>query len=277
MTQKSSSASDVFQQFDVCSNDDQTSHNDAAKAVYEFTPKFTKSTKNNPLSGICFLAWVVILRKRWHQIKYRQYWPRIIMITLLSIFNSLLGLIERYLFESTIRQTQPHPCPVFILGHPRTGTTLLHSLIALDKEQFDFCSTFCAGFPSSFLWFERIGKRLFGGLLDETRPMDNVLLDFDLPQEDELATNVLSNGTSPYMPLFFMSQEPEYRPYFAFEDDAKNDDEALPQQQMAEDRKRWTRAFYYLCQKLTLRSMRKNGGAKRRLVLKSPVHTARYT
>ena len=31
--------------------------------------------------------------------------------------------------------------------------------------------------------------------------MDNVKLDFDLPQEDELATNVMSGGVSPYSKL----------------------------------------------------------------------------
>ncbi|KAL3930894.1 MAG: hypothetical protein SGBAC_011566 [Bacillariaceae sp.] len=114
---------------------------------------------------------------------------------------------------------------------------------------------------------------MFRGILDETRPMDNVVLDFDLPQEDELATNVLSAGTSPYMPLFFMSQEPDFRPYYAFDDHASGDEKLSPEE-MATARKRWGSAFYYLCQKLTLRSLRMKQAALR-LVLKSPVHTAR--
>jgi hypothetical protein len=267
MVATKSSASDVLYEFDRYSDDNETT-------TYKFTPKFLKSTKNNPMSGICFLAWVEILKDRWHQIDYFTYWPRLLMISFMSLLNSFLGSIEYLLYESSIRETIPHPRPVFIIGHPRTGTTLLHSLVALDEDQFDVCTTFCAGFPSSFLWFERIGKFLFRGLLDETRPMDNVVLDFDLPQEDELATNVLTAGTSPYMPLFFMSQESDFRPYYAFDDDATGD-EALPETQMPTARKRWVQAFYYLCQKLTLRSMKKDG-VKRRLVLKSPVHTARY-
>lgn len=196
------------------------------------------------------------------------------MISFLSVFNSLLACVEYLLYESSVRKITPNPRPVFILGHPRTGTTLLHSLIALDEGQFDVCTTFCAGFPSCFLWFERFGKQMFKGILDETRPMDNVALDFDLPQEDEIATNVLSAGTSPYMPIVFMPQEPEFRPYYAF-DDLATGDEKLPSEAMASARKRWVDAFYYLCQKLTLRSMRMKQAALR-LVLKSPVHTARY-
>lgn len=267
MVAAKSSAADVLQSFDQYRTTDET-------FTYKFQPKFQKSTKNNPMSGICFFALVEIFSKRWRQIDYLTYWPRILVISLLSILNSLLAVVEYLLFESSIRQTRPNPRPVFILGHPRTGTTLLHSLVALDEGQFDVCTTFCAGFPSCFLWFERIGKEMFRGILDETRPMDNVVLDFDLPQEDELATNVLSAGTSPYMPLFFMSQEPDFRPYYAFDDHASGDEKLSPEE-MATARKRWGSAFYYLCQKLTLRSLRMKQAALR-LVLKSPVHTARY-
>ena len=40
----------------------------------------------------------------------------------------------------------------------------------------------CAGFPSSFLWFERF-KWLLSGMIDAKRPMDDVALSFDTPQE----------------------------------------------------------------------------------------------
>lgn len=266
MVATKSSASNVFQDFDEYVSND-------VKVV--FTEKFTKSTKNNPMSGICFSAWMEIVKSRWDQIEYFKFWPRILMLTLLSLFNSFLALIETIIHEKSIQNTQPHPSPVFILGHPRTGTTLLHSLMALDEERFAFCTTFCAGFPTCFLWFEGIGKFLFRDILEETRPMDNIKLDFDLPQEDELAINNLSAGASPYMPLFFMSQEPEFRPYYAFDDEATGD-EALPPSEMAKARNRWINAFYYLCQKLTLRAMRQsNQKVIQRLLLKSPVHTAR--
>eukprot|EP01043_Picozoa_sp_COSAG02_P000627 COSAG02_NODE_12_length_58022_cov_242.077379_10_plen_83_part_00 len=52
-------------------------------------------------------------------------------------------------------------------------------------------ATFQVGFPSTFLSLERF-KPALAPMLDSTRPMDNMALDFDLPQEDELATNVLS-------------------------------------------------------------------------------------
>lgn len=87
-------------------------------------------------------------------------------------------------------------------------------------------------------------------------------LSFDTPQEDELATNVLTSGTSPYMPLAFMRQEPQFRRFFSFKT-------ASP-----EEKQQWAGAFMHLAKKLTLRA-RIRGQKGSRLLLKSPVHTAR--
>ena len=57
----------------------------------------------------------------------------------------------RLLFGRRIARQPLHPEPVFILGHPRTGTTHLHNLLALDPA-FAFCSTFHAGRRSAVHW-----------------------------------------------------------------------------------------------------------------------------
>jgi hypothetical protein len=84
-------------------------------------------------------------------------------------------------------------------------------------------------------------KSLLRGVISETRPMDNMALTLDVPQEDELATNVralgcnveyrraevpsahaapfaqaLTGGLTAYMPLVFMTEEPEFRQYFDY-------------------------------------------------------------
>jgi hypothetical protein len=98
--------------------------------------------------------------------------------------------------------------------------------------------------------------------------MDAMPLHFDLPQEDECATNLLSMGKSFYMPLWFMSQETQFRRYLDFSEEdggCKADEDA------------WTSAFLYLLRKLTLRNQRAEGFAstRKRLLIKSPIHTAR--
>jgi hypothetical protein len=94
-------------------------------------------------------------------------------------------------------------------------------------------------------------------VVDTKRPMDNMALSLDTPQEDEVAVNVLTAGTSPYMPLVFMTAERAFRPFFSFK--------AAPPAARA----RWVSAFLHFLRKLSYRC----GG--KRLVLKSPVHTAR--
>lgn len=39
----------------------------------------------------------------------------------------------------------------------------------------------------------------------------------DLPQEDELATNVLTGGLSPYMPICLMRDRRRFEKYYTFE------------------------------------------------------------
>ncbi|OEU21174.1 P-loop containing nucleoside triphosphate hydrolase protein [Fragilariopsis cylindrus CCMP1102] len=295
-------ASSVFRNFDEyggegedCSNDIRY-HDDDAKAddgngnsnintndnanannfenAYKFTPKYQHSIKNNPMCGICFPEWLSILRKRRHQIEWTVYWPRLLFITVMSILNSIMGLMDSLVYGTQIKNSQIHPRPVFILGHPRTGTTLLHSLLALDINQFCYCSTFCAGFPSCFLWFESIGKIIFHGVIDDTRPMDNVRLDFDLPQEDELATNVISGGScSPYMPLFFMKQESEFRPYYAFDDKNNQNTNQNDNDDNKNDKNEKNNNNIIINE--NQRKQKQQQQQRRRLLLKSPVHTAR--
>eukprot|EP00291_Cryptomonas_curvata_P025292 CAMPEP_0172164974 /NCGR_PEP_ID=MMETSP1050-20130122/8150_1 /TAXON_ID=233186 /ORGANISM="Cryptomonas curvata, Strain CCAP979/52" /LENGTH=146 /DNA_ID=CAMNT_0012835385 /DNA_START=370 /DNA_END=807 /DNA_ORIENTATION=+ len=93
-------------------------------------------------------------------------------------------------------------------------------------------------------------------------------LHFELPQEDECAVNLLSMGKSYYMPLWFMSQETQFRRYLDFSEEdggCKADEDA------------WVSAFLYLMRKLTLRNQRAEGLAvtRKRLLIKSPIHTAR--
>jgi hypothetical protein len=184
-------------------------------ANLSFTCKNVYSTKNNPLCGITLFKWLVFLFKfgQWIELKY---YFRAFFVTMLSMFNSILSWVEEWKYGTRIRNMELPDDPVFIVGHPRTGTTLVHNLLASDSENFFYCSTFCAGFPSAFLWFEKIGKKLFASAMEKTRPMDSMPLHFDLPQEDELATNMLSAGCSYYMPLWFMKQEPFFRRYLDF-------------------------------------------------------------
>ncbi len=121
-------------------------------------------------------------------IEWRTYWLRLVFITFLAVFNTFLALLDWLFYRKEIETAAINPRPIFILGHPRTGTTLIHNLLSLN-ENFAYANTFKTGFPSSFLTLER-WSFLLSPILDKTRPMDNMALSFDTPLEDELAVNV---------------------------------------------------------------------------------------
>jgi len=152
--------------------------------------------KNNIFSGISLQAWLPILRKRFFHIEWRTYWHRVLFITFMACVNTLMGFEDWLLYGTATKEAVLNDRPVFILGHPRTGTTLLHNLMAKDVS-FGTPTTFQVGFPCGFLSLEPYSWTL-ASMVDKTRPMDNMQLSLDTPQEDELAVNVLSAGTSPY-------------------------------------------------------------------------------
>ena len=236
------------------------------------------AVKNNPSVGLTCWNLLSLLWRERRSIDWMRYIHRILGLMCVSMLNSMLAFLEGLYVNIWLNWTGvikladsiPSRPPVFILGHPRTGTTLLHSLMALDSERFYFCNTFQAGFPTCFLFFENLGKRLFAGVLSETRPMDKMKLHFDLPQEDELATCLLTGfRCSPYLSLYFPRNEREFREYQSFRNASRNDVDT------------WTKAFLKLVNKLKIRDILKlrNEGCdllkSRQLLLKSPCHTAR--
>ncbi|MDQ3566024.1 MAG: sulfotransferase [Pseudomonadota bacterium] len=62
------------------------------------------------------------------------------------------------------------PPPLFILGHWRSGTTLLHNLLTRDTGQFAYANTYQAVNPRTFLSTEAVNTKLFGFLVPKTQP-----------------------------------------------------------------------------------------------------------
>lgn len=179
---------------------------------------------------------------------------KIASIAAASVSNSIQATIEHLRFSRAIEQTQITEPPVFILGHWRSGTTLLHNLMSLDP-QFTFPNMYEVLFPTHFLTTEKLLTRLTGWLVPKTRPMDNMPAAWDMPQEDELALLLLC-GHSGYQMLAFPSQPEKFVPLF----DADN----LSAQQRAELKA----SLLFFMKKLTYKQ-------KRAVLLKSPTHTFR--
>jgi hypothetical protein len=186
---------------------------------------------------------------------HRSRWHVAAAVSLASVFNTALGMVQRALYGRRVAQTQVPHAPVFIIGHWRSGTTLLHELLARDPRHA-FATTYECFAPHHFLITGSWLPRLLGWLMPGRRPVDNMAAGWDRPQEDEFALCLLGQP-SPYHRI-------------AFPNRASAGAGALDLRGLSPPaRRRWKAGFHRLVQALTLA---KRG---RRLVLKSPAHTCR--
>lgn len=201
--------------------------------------------------GMRFGAWLKLMAAGDFDITFNCL-PRVAGVTAVTPLNSLGHFVSGLLYGPRVDKTEVEP-PVFILGHWRTGTTLLHELMASDRR-FGYPTTFECMFPSSFMLVERLfgSGRLF---LPKTRPSDNMHFSFGSPQEEEFALANLGLGTIYRSLAFPMLAERNLR-YI----DLAN--------LTAEERREWEDGFARFVRQLQF----VHG---RRLVLKSPLHTAR--
>lgn len=212
------------------------------------------SISHNYLSGVTAGMWWRLLRENRFAVD-PCYWHRAAFITLASVVNAAYGVLENRNFGEQVRRVRISEPPLFILGHWRSGTTLLHYLLSRDDEQFAFANTYQVVNPLTFLTTEEKNSRRFAAMVPDRRPMDNMALSFATPQEDEFAP-LLMAGCSPYLGISFPRREQDYLRYLSLKDVSPG------------ERDRWKAAFLTFCRKLTLKN-------PRALLLKSPPHTAR--
>lgn len=179
--------------------------------------------------------------------------PRIGAVSAMTAVNSAIFHGSQLAFARRVAATEVRP-PVFIIGHWRTGTTLLHELLDSDP-QLAAPTTYQCMFPSTFLPTQGLVGRWTKGMLPATRPFDNMVFGPNRPQEDEFALLNAGLGT-PYATLAFPRHGPAGLRYV---DLADLDDREL---------QRWEAGYRKILQRFQL-------GHDRRLVLKSPVHAGR--
>jgi hypothetical protein len=203
--------------------------------------------------GIDFFAWLRLLVRNRFAVDWSCLYIAVV-VTFVSIFHSLLRLMQEAWLGGAIRRTPIRQPPMFIIGHWRTGTTLLHELLILDPRH-TYATTYECLEPNHFLLSEKLLTRLFYFLAPSHRPMDNMAAGWDRPQEDEFALCMLGLP-SPYLKIAFPNRPEPY---------PESDDlECMTPRRRAA----WKRNFYHFVQCLTFKD-------RRRLVLKSPTHTCR--
>lgn len=163
---------------------------------------------------------------------------------------------EHVRFGARVRATRIDERPLFLLGYGRSGTTHLHYLFWQDP-QFGVVTNYLANLYPVALTGRGWLERFLAARIPSKRPMDNVAITLDAPQEEDIA---LVNATE-HAPLHFMTF-PRALPelYDRYVCDLSSDAAAAAG---------WKAAYLAVLRKATLLA----GG--KRLVLKAPTHTGR--
>jgi hypothetical protein len=198
------------------------------------------------------LPWLALLARNGFRVAPRR-WPLVLAVTLWAPVNSLLLLLQRLVLA--LRPPPDPPDVLLVVGHPRSGTTLLHEYLALDPRHSapDGYDCFC---PCHSLLTRAWVAPLLDRLMPKTRQIDAMAFGLLRPQEDEFALHLL--GASP---LYDLMAFPDSS--FAAAQrrlDARKD--------RAERRLlRWHRYFLVVA----------GAGRSGRIVLKSPPHALRLS
>jgi len=155
-------------------------------------------------SGMTLRAWLKVLSKNCLNLRLTNL-HSVLFITVFCCLNLPWMIAEYLLYHKKTGSTEIKRDPVFIIGHWRSGTTLLHELLNQDK-QFAAPNTYQCFFPSHFLLTEPFFRRILDFVMPEKRPMDNMKLNGISPQEDEFALCNLG-APSPYEWLIFPREE----------------------------------------------------------------------
>ena len=175
-------------------------------------------------------------------------------ISLRGLQGIPLALREARLTRARLGEHRMDPRPLFIIGHFRSGTTLLHDLLAHDPA-FVYPSTFQVFFPRLFVTAKELLSPAFERSLPPHRHGDRVPVTVDGPHEVEFAHGQLS-PLGFYHALYFPKRGRELFDRSVFLDDES-------------DRALWRSLYTRFLSKVSLE------GAGRPLLVKNPAHTGR--
>lgn len=187
--------------------------------------------------------------------------PKLLLFLIMNLLLLPLKAVEYILFEQKIRRHSINKAPVFIIGHWRSGTTLLQRLLASDENK-TYLNFYRACFPSFFLSTEKIVKPLLqkAATLFRLRIpyFNNVLFNWDYPCDDDTALLNMNSLSSAYWAYVFPGKAEEWFASTMFFTSKEDRNE-----------KRWEKDYMHLLKKLSYAADGKQ------LILKSPPNTAR--
>ncbi len=223
----------------------QTTAQDAKPRKRDWSPRIWEGTD--------VFTWLRMLRDNGFAVQ-PPYWYIAGIVSVNSVMNTVLRWTLNGWHGERVRDTVIDEHPIFVIGHWRTGTTLLHELLIRDPR-FGFPDMQDCFNPHHALLTNHFFKRYAKWMLPDKRPMDNMPFGWERPQEDEFALALLGMPST-YTDFAFPNRPPTHP--------GALDLSGLTPAQLA----KWKRVFVRFLKEVTVRT-------GKQLVLKSPPHTAR--
>jgi hypothetical protein len=206
--------------------------------------------------GMTLRAWLRLLRSGGFRVAPIRWGMALIITGLALTVNSPCAVLQKLFYGKRLRKIKLAAPPIFIIGHWRSGTTLLHEYMIRDSR-LTFADTYACFVPEHFIFSRFFFRPVATILMPKKRPIDNMEAGFDRPQEDEFA--LASMGLpSPYRNIIF----PNNKPYI--------DLDYLTLRNLSDEkRKEWLDGLDMFLKSLAYLTPNKQ------IVLKSPPHTGR--
>lgn len=184
-----------------------------------------------------------------------KFYLKVFLTTLVILIATPFHWWEELKFKQKLSKFKFEKQPLFILGHWRSGTTLLHNLLC-KAPSAGYLTTYQSTFPNN-LGSKWLFKTFMKANMPDKRPSDNVKLNIDFPQEDEFAfCNSQADG---YYKFFYFPLN--YKLYY---------ERAIHHKKLTEQEiNNWYKSYDKVLKKAVLNSKGEQ------LIVKNPVNTAR--
>jgi len=104
----------------------------------------------------------------------------------LSRFITTLSYFDRIRYRSLSKGLEITRPPIYVLGHWRSGTTLIHNMLC-SSYNVSYPTTYQTVFPNNLFCFNWLIKNIMQFFLPERRLVDHVKMHVDYPQEEDFA------------------------------------------------------------------------------------------
>lgn len=184
--------------------------------------------------------------------------PRLIFTLFRLTFNYPLVLWERLIKTKNIQETKIESAPVFIIGHFRSGTSLMHKLLAVDPR-WRHINEYELIFPHLSTQTERIVKPALQRLINFFKlkhpNFNDYPINLDDPNEDEALLVSLGASWGAYWSYIFPKNWHQFASQSIFFE-------------TEEDKEKWKESYLFFLKRLLYKK-------KGQLLIKSPPNTGR--